>query len=151
MKYEIGQRYTLPCIKTPIGKRFFWFVILDSHLGEISGEWHRHIDIRFTSDYVLEKILGMFRSDVVATGMNEDIVNHRMVCKHEYVPIQHHADIDPSRFNKLQEICQGMKLDTSTMKCPHQGCDLSKLQGQTSVICPCHGLEWSLEDGSLIG
>lgn len=149
MKYEIGKRYNLPCVKMQVGKRFFWFVILDSHLGEISGEWHRHIDIRFTSNYVLEKFLGMFRSDVVATGMNQDIVNRRMVCKHEYVPIQHRGP-HTSRFNKLLGLCQGMRLDTSTMKCPHQGCDLSKLEGPTSVVCPCHGLEWSLEDGSLI-
>ncbi len=147
MKYEIGQRYNLPCVKLQIGKRFFWFVILDSHLGEISGEWHRHVDIRFTSDYVLEKKLGRVRTDVIACGMNEDIVNRRMVCKHEYVPIQHRDRT--RRFNKLLSLCQGMKLDTSTMKCPHQGCDLSGLKGQNSVVCPCHGLEWSLKDGSL--
>lgn len=148
MKYEIGKSYSLPCIKLKVGKRYFWFVILHAHLGEISGEWHRHIDVRFTSNYVLGQ-MDVERTDVVACGMNGKTVQRRMVCKHEYAPIKHRDPVT-SRFKKLQGLCKNMKLDTDTMKCPHQGCDLSKLQGQTSVVCPCHGVEWSLKDGSMI-
>ena len=153
MKYQVGKTYLVPCIKLPIDGRAYWLAILDYHRGDITGKDHYHIDVRFVSDFLLAK-LGHDRSVALAANGPRPVEMVFRKCRHDYVPIENFigTEIPSDRaFAILERRNKKKTLNCSTMKCPHQGCDLSGLGDGKEVVCPCHGLRWSLEDGRLLG
>jgi Rieske Fe-S protein len=41
------------------------------------------------------------------------------------------------------------RFEAFTMTCTHAGCGVSAIQG-TLMVCPCHGSEFSIADGSVV-
>jgi nitrite reductase/ring-hydroxylating ferredoxin subunit/uncharacterized membrane protein len=47
---------------------------------------------------------------------------------------------------------RGATIHALSDRCPHRGCSLheGELRDQTTVVCPCHGSAFSLQDGALL-
>lgn len=148
MKYIVGESYDLPCVFLSN----IWFVVLHRHVGDISGEEHLHLDLRFVSDDDLKKI-EMRRDQILACGV-VPVSIRSMVCCSSYVPIKHFAGESRSKFLKLQRANAKNKMMCGV--CPHQGCNLDFVdpvrigKHKDALVCPCHGLTWSGETGNMI-
>ncbi len=148
----VGEHYRVECLRTVLGKRRFWVPILCSHVGDISGEFHHHIDVRFLTNYIL-KIKGVERPDHILGFKSCKSNKLRWVvkkCVRQFPLVQvleHFEEID-----KLQEIVKNRSVDPKRMKCPHQEMDLrqvpiSTICGRSVRVCPAHGLAWDAETG----
>lgn len=147
MKYIVGQTYEVPTIE--LGGNVF--VVLHEHIGDITGRAHQHVDLRFLSDYELD-CLGWERDEIFACSPQPTIMRN-MICQSEYIPIKHFQEHHRSGFMQLQQIHQSKTMNCGV--CPHQGCDLTglepvKVQGQNALVCPCHGLTWSIKTGKML-
>lgn len=151
--YEVGKTYLVPTADLMLNGRSVTFVLLGNHVGEFSQEDHSHLDRQFIPDDVLAEIREIRGGDQMIAGPpTHQRVLREMVCLRPYVPIQHYPENVRWKFMAIQKTCQ-----TKTMTglvCPHQGCDLSqvptsKVKGEEVVVCPCHGLRWSVETGKM--
>lgn len=154
--FEVGKTYRLECVTLPIGKRneYFHFPILHSHVGDVSGDLHYHLNLQFVPDSILKQIK-MKRDEILAMGEGYPIAEHDVTCCSEEVSLKRYSEKGFNDLIHIQKNCSRLKLDLNTMLCPHQGCSLANSkaeiqEGKLAFVCPCHGLAWDATDGSLI-
>lgn len=151
-QYFPGRVYLVPTVELPVCGKQCPCVVLHQHVGDISGEDHQHIDLRFASDEVLYELLTVMGGDLVACKPSP-VVMREMLCYRAHAPVINYNRPQRASFLALQRNSVGLVM--RNMVCPHQGCDLSqaariKKQGEEVVVCPCHGLQWSVESGRLV-
>lgn len=145
--FVVGCAYEVPTINYD-GTTF---VVLHEHLGEISGKVHQHIDLRFLPNSEIER--RNWQRDAIYACMPQPVIMRKMVCYSTYTPIKTFSEHHRADFMKTQKLVQNR-----TMKCrvcPHQGYDLSKvpnskINGKDVVVCPCHGITWDVQTGSMV-
>jgi nitrite reductase/ring-hydroxylating ferredoxin subunit len=152
---NIGEKYLVPTVELPIGNKNITFVVLHQHVSDIGNEDHQHLDLRFISGQDLEYIKRYYGEDFLIEFRAcepRPVTMREMVLHRQHVQIKFFGDSRPS-FMKLQKMAE--KFTKTCDKCPHQGCDLSeapvtKVGAKKVVVCPCHGLRWSLDTGELV-
>lgn len=138
----VGQKYLTECIWLNED----YVPILSYHIGDLSGEFHFHVDHRF---------------DKIKIGPGEDTVFGVVcpvvieivpkICQRQFPEIK--KAINSSNYEVLQDKMRNKKTNCKT--CPHQNGNLNQVEatkyGDKLVkICPVHGLCWDVETGSLI-
>lgn len=154
-KYIVGKIYEIPCTNVIVNSKFFLFPILHTHVGDISGEKHHHLDIRFASDSLLEE-LSIPADMIIArdSSPKDEIVYMSLECIRQFHPIKKYRR-GSVKFLRLLERKNKNKKVNETLVCPHQGFDLEQapilsVRQKMCRICPCHGLAWSVDDGGLV-
>jgi len=153
--FVIGRNYTRPCIKLPVTNGVnFWFAILHTHYGDISGEEHHHLDMRFIPDRIL-RLLESSPNSILACGTENKVEKKIRRCVREAATVELEAlsTKQMAGIAVLQERNQNRRVDLSKLHCPHQGCRLeatTEVKGQSCYVCPCHGLAWAVESGTLV-
>ena len=152
--YIIGQKYLVPTVLLwcPKLKRSIRFVVLHEHVGDISGELHQHIDLRFSPDFALQFLKEVMNGSDILACDPQKVTMKEMTCVRQF-SVKHISNDQRHGFFLLQEMCQN-RVNTCNI-CPHQGFDLStisatKIRGKEVLICPCHGLTWSVETGRMV-
>ena len=153
--YIIGQSYLLPTVRLSLKDgNIYDMVVIHEHVGDISGENHIHIDLRFFTKEMWAFAGDLLPTEILACDNFPSIVMKEMVCQSEYVPIKHfRGKIGRSGFFQIQKNNQDRCVVNNL--CPHQGCDLSnipatKINGKEAIVCPCHGLTWDAETGKML-
>ena len=146
--FKVGHYYIRPAIQIITGDVLAY---LHDHVGDISGEHHYHVDARFISDKTYKRL--DVRPDFVF-GASGDLVRASLCCHREVIPpVAFFSPKSANNFRMIEERSKGKKCNGKV--CPHQGCDLgavepTKVGEKMARVCPCHGLQWNVESGSLI-
>jgi len=148
--FIVGESYLLPTIELMVMESPERFVVMHEHVGDVSGHNHMHLNKQFVPDHVL-KMDKSFDRDILACAPKRTEMKV-MVCQRPYEPIKNYGHSLESFFIVQRQVRKRIK---TCDVCPHQGCDLSnvpetEIRGRTAVVCPCHGLAWSTENGEMI-
>lgn len=143
---EVGEKYRVECVKLPVGNRLFWIPILCEHVGDIGGTFHYHIDVRFTTDFILQ-LIDLKPNEVMGVARQRRTQSFIKVCLRQFEPITLlRESAQKSSYNTLQDMVKDRRMDLNCLKCPHQGVDLRQVPVTNGVrVCPAHGLTWDKE------
>ncbi len=165
-EFKVGESYTLNCLVFMKGAKEFCLPILHSHVGDISGEMHHHLNQQFTPDDFLkmtdctpQMMLAAPDLDSPRFGGTGKIEPRRVLCIRPPQAVMYHRTTNQDEFDSLQDKMVGKKMADGI--CPHQGCSL---KGQNPVVvknaadedmrsvlvCPCHGMCWDAETGDFV-
>lgn len=155
MKCVVGRRYRVPCMLVKVDPGFRCYMpVLHSHVGEVSGRQHSHIDLRFITDFQIRK-LGIKLNEITAATTVGKVIYRRKKCVRLHPVIQNYHPEQENAVRIVEPQVAEKRLNLETLICPHQGCSLDNVEptefrGQNCLVCPCHGFAWSTKDGSLV-
>ena len=151
----VGETYWVKCLYQygPDAKKDWW-PILSSHVGDISGTEHWHIDQRFLIDSQMELVeeTALAKGIYACEKCDKDNLMWRVrKCQRDF------EDLYPPEANRNWRILQ-VRLRHKKMEneiCPHMRFNLNQVKpvtvkGKLCKVCPNHRITWSTEDGSLV-
>lgn len=149
MKYEVGKKYTRQCVVL----NGHVVAILATHVGDISGKGHFHLDMQFAPDEFL-RYYGLNVEGLEACPDTYPVEEREVECLREAPVLRLIRPEQEEAFLEIERSMEGKRM--VDMVCPHQNCDLegqtplTHKNGRKFVVCPCHGLAWDVEAGYLL-
>lgn len=153
----VGKFYLVPCVQLPDEVRGFnageWVPIVgglhhDQEIG--TDELHYHQDWRFSNieDTSPSEVIGVsyYFGEASFPSPDTEIKYFRKKCRRE--SDTRFRDYAWEITDQLEQLLENAKMDKLT--CPHRGANLASVPIKDGcVVCPLHGLKWSVTTGEL--
>lgn len=169
---QIGKYYLVQCVRTKWkgSDTTDWLPILGPKHDDnaiIHFPWvHWHLDFRFISDRLLDRLLNRILGTLTWPQENQRfallIVQHAssvlegpmlrlLKCKRLMPTFPWDSPTWESVLRRLENVYEGCCFKPARPICPHQGIPLCGLPSEDGVVvCPGHGLSWDLRTGKLV-
>ncbi len=162
----VGRYYLVPCVKRiDPGCHFSdtWHPVLlplhsDPEFKPNASMPHWHYDRRFTvTEYGDDEEWSNHRNAKVVLqteGCDEypAVYGALEYLRKRCLRVMPEWPLVPAFTSQVEAVCKDKRLNLGCMKCPHRGTDLRHLPPRPdgTVMCPSHGLVWSLATGELV-
>ena len=160
----VGKVYLVPCFE------HFWF---NTGIGPVLGSFHDdskfgfgqiphlHPDLRFLTDVDYDSLVKFQEKNSKKGEISEfiffkdrgSLTLRPMKCRRLVGPYVRSSN---SPAAVLDNHFKAARLNLCRLRCPHKGTHLGSmpkchtLYGDKAVVCPSHGLAWSLKSGKMI-